>query len=63
MSDAYHAVVWLDHSEAKVIRFDGAEESEVDIHAHTSLQRLLDIQRSAKHGSTCGIPVGSGREP
>jgi stalled ribosome rescue protein Dom34 len=40
VSDIYHAVVWLDHTEAKVFRFDGAEESEVDIHTHTSLQRL-----------------------
>lgn len=40
MNDVYHAVVWLDHSEAKVFRFDGAEESEVDIHSHSSLQRL-----------------------
>ncbi len=40
MSDGYHAVVWLDHSEAKVFRFDGAEKSEADIHSHTSLQRL-----------------------
>jgi len=40
VSDGYHAVVWLDHSEAKVFRFDGAEKSEADIHSHTSLQRL-----------------------
>jgi stalled ribosome rescue protein Dom34 len=40
VSDVHHAVVWLDHSEAKVFRFDGALESEADIHSHTSLQRL-----------------------
>ncbi len=40
MSDIHHAVVWLDHTEAKVFRFDGAAESEADIHTHTSLQRL-----------------------
>ncbi len=40
MRDGYHAVVWLDHSEAKVLRFSEDEESEVDVHSHTSLQRL-----------------------
>ena len=40
MNDLYHAVVWVDHSEAKVFRFSGKEQSEVDIHAHASLQRL-----------------------
>jgi hypothetical protein len=40
VSNIYHAVVWLDHTEAKVFRFDGAAESEVDIHTHTSLERL-----------------------
>jgi stalled ribosome rescue protein Dom34 len=40
MSNIRHAVVWLDHSEAKVFRFSGGEDSEIDIHSHTSLQRL-----------------------
>jgi hypothetical protein len=40
MSDLCHAVVWVDHSAAKVFRFSGDEESEVDIHSHATLQRL-----------------------
>ena len=40
MSELHHAVVWLDHSEAKVLRFGPDEESEVHMHSHTSLQRL-----------------------
>lgn len=36
----HHAVVWIDHSGAKVFRFSGQEETEVDVHSHTSLQRL-----------------------
>lgn len=40
MSDVNHAVVWIDHSEAKVFRFSGDEESEVDVHSHASLQHL-----------------------
>jgi len=30
----------MDHSDAKVHRFGGGEDSEVQIHSHTSLQRL-----------------------
>jgi stalled ribosome rescue protein Dom34 len=36
----HHAVVWLDHSEAKIFRFASDEEAEVQVHSHTSLQRL-----------------------
>lgn len=35
-----HAIVWMDHSDAKVYRFGGIDGSEVKIHTHTSLQRL-----------------------
>jgi stalled ribosome rescue protein Dom34 len=35
-----HAVVWIDHDEAKVYRFNGQQESEADIHSHVSVQRL-----------------------
>jgi stalled ribosome rescue protein Dom34 len=38
--NSHHAVVWLDHTEAKVFRFNGDENSEIDLHSHTSLQRL-----------------------
>ena len=40
MSNICHAVVWVDHSEARVFRFGEEDDSEVDIHSHTSLQRL-----------------------
>lgn len=40
MSNVYHAIVWVNHSEAKVYRFSGDKESEADLHSHTSLQRL-----------------------
>jgi len=40
MSNDYHAVVWLDHSEAKIFRFGADESAQIDVHSHTSLQRL-----------------------
>ncbi len=40
MSNFHHAIVWIDHSEATVSRFRGSDESDVDVHSHTSLQRL-----------------------
>ena len=33
MSENNHAIVWLDHSEAKVFRISGDEESQIDIHS------------------------------
>jgi stalled ribosome rescue protein Dom34 len=40
MNDLNHAIVWIDHSEAKVCRFGATDDSEVEVHSHTSLQRL-----------------------
>ncbi len=40
MSDLNNAIVWLEHSEAKVFRYGADEESRADIHSHTSLQHL-----------------------
>jgi len=40
MSATNHALVWMDHSEAKVSRFRGNAQSDVDIHADAPLQRL-----------------------
>jgi stalled ribosome rescue protein Dom34 len=40
VNGSHHAVVWIDHSGAKVFRFSGDEDTEVDVHSHTSLQRL-----------------------
>jgi stalled ribosome rescue protein Dom34 len=40
VTNGYHAVVWINHAEAKIHRFDGQHELEMDLHSHTSLQRL-----------------------
>ncbi len=40
MSKGYHAVVWINHAEAKIHRFDEDHELAMDLHSHTSLQRL-----------------------
>jgi osmotically-inducible protein OsmY len=40
MGATNHALVWIDHSAAKVSRFRGNAESDVDIHADAPLQRL-----------------------
>lgn len=40
MSQLHHAIVWIDHREAKVYRFAGNDESEAHVNSHTSLQRL-----------------------
>jgi stalled ribosome rescue protein Dom34 len=35
-----HAIVWMDHREAKVYRFSRYDEPPVQVNAHNSLQRL-----------------------
>jgi stalled ribosome rescue protein Dom34 len=40
MSDQNHAIVWIDHSEARILRFGAGDVFETDVHSHTSLQRL-----------------------
>ena len=40
MSQLHQAIVWIDHQEAKVYRFNGSDASELKVHSHTSLQRL-----------------------
>jgi stalled ribosome rescue protein Dom34 len=40
MSHFHHAIVWINHQEAKVYRFGASDASEVQVHTHTSLQRL-----------------------
>jgi pyruvate dehydrogenase complex dehydrogenase (E1) component len=40
VSNGFHAVVWISHAEAKIYRFSGDKEVQVDLHSHTSLQRL-----------------------
>jgi len=55
VSGFHHAVVWIDHTEAKVFRFSGDEETEVDLHSHVSVQRL-------HHRSAGSEADGSGPE-
>ena len=40
MNPLHHAVVWIDHREAKVYRFSERDEPAVQVNAHNSLQRL-----------------------
>jgi len=40
MSPVHHAIVWIDHREAKVYRFSERDEPPVQVNAHNSLQRL-----------------------
>lgn len=46
MGPLHHAVVWIDHREAKVYRFSECDEPPVQVNAHNSLQRLHH-----RHGS------------
>jgi stalled ribosome rescue protein Dom34 len=50
VSDFRHAIVWIDHSEATVARFRGYEESDVEVHSHTSLQRLHHLRTGWEAG-------------
>jgi hypothetical protein len=50
MSDFCHAIIWIDHSEATVARFRGPEESDVEIHSHSSLQRLHHLRTGWEAG-------------
>jgi hypothetical protein len=50
MGGGNHAVVWLNHAEANVYRFNGTEHSELDVHTHTSLQRLHHSQAGWEAG-------------
>lgn len=40
MSAQRHAIVWVDHQEARIFQIDAAEPSRIDIHSHVSVQRL-----------------------
>ncbi len=50
MSNFNHAIVWVDHSEATVSRFRGNEESDLEVHSHTSLQRLHHLRTGWEAG-------------
>jgi stalled ribosome rescue protein Dom34 len=40
MSDHYHAIVWIDHREAKIFRFNSSDVEHVVVHSHASGQHL-----------------------
>ena len=40
MSAHHHAVVWVDHDEARIFQIDAATPSRIVLHSHVSLQRL-----------------------
>lgn len=50
MDHVNHAIVWVDHSEAKVFRFNSDGESRVDVHSHASLQRLHHLRTGWEAG-------------
>lgn len=53
MSHRFHGLVWIDHREADVFRFDETSDTKVVINSHTSVQRLHHQNR----------PEASEREP
>jgi stalled ribosome rescue protein Dom34 len=40
MSDHYHAIVWIDHSEAKIFHFDATDVEQVVVHTHATGRHL-----------------------
>ncbi len=50
MSDLHHAIVWIDHAEATVSRFEGTRESDVDVPSHAPLQRLHHLRTGWEAG-------------
>jgi stalled ribosome rescue protein Dom34 len=44
MDSFHHAVVWIDHREAKVYRFSEQDEPPVQLNAHHSLQHLHHLR-------------------
>ncbi len=49
MSKRFHAVVWIDHREARVVHYSDAEETECVIQSRNSVQRLH--QHALKHAT------------
>ncbi|MCU1393068.1 MAG: hypothetical protein JWM34_1496 [Ilumatobacteraceae bacterium] len=47
-----HAIVWLDHREARVISFSLGEQSELVVHAHQAEQRIHHKAGSIGSGHT-----------
>ncbi len=42
---AHHAVIWLDHHEARVFRFTGEDIARVELHAHEHPHRHLHREK------------------
>ena len=40
MNDHYHAIVWIDHSEAKIFHFDATDVERVVVHTHATGRHL-----------------------
>jgi hypothetical protein len=39
MSDHYHAVVWIDHQQARILRFNADDTKKIVVHPHNREQR------------------------
>jgi stalled ribosome rescue protein Dom34 len=53
MSEHYHAIVWIDHREAKIFHFNATEAERVLVHSHLSghhLQHKANTTGSGHHG-------------
>jgi stalled ribosome rescue protein Dom34 len=50
MSDHYHAIVWIDHREAKIFHFSAAEVDRVVVHSHSAGQHLHHKANSVGSG-------------
>ncbi len=40
MSEHYHAIVWIDHREAKIFHFDATDVDRMVVHSHTTGHHL-----------------------
>ncbi len=50
MSTHYHAIVWIDHREAKIFHFADADVDRIVVHAHPSSQNLHHKANSVGSG-------------
>jgi stalled ribosome rescue protein Dom34 len=52
MSAHYHAIVWIDHREAKVFHFNATEADRLVVHPHDPTQHLHHKANSVGSGNT-----------
>ena len=53
MSEHYHAIVWIDHREARIFHFDAADVSRLVVHSHATgrhLQHRANVPGSGHQG-------------